>query len=450
MFSMLPSRPEEQHPRFAADRFLNDLLIFFHPCHPRLLLHFPIRKQESKFVFPALAEPVRCWVTMSRLRVFLTFGTRPEAIKMAPVVAECARRKDEIEPIVCLTGQHAEMLAQATEYFGIQADLDLALMQPNQSLAQLTARCLSGLDDALERYRPDCVVAQGDTTTVLAAALAAFYRRVPFVHVEAGLRTGDLQSPWPEEMNRRAAALATSLHCAPTRRAADCLLAENVASERVFVTGNTIIDALLWTVERERGRPTRWRPKYGFLGERRLVLITGHRRENFGEGFANICSAIAALAERFPAVEFLYPVHLNPNVQQPVRSMLGGLANVHLTDPASYPEFVWLMDRSTLILTDSGGVQEEAPSLGKPVLVMRDTTERPEAVEVGAAELTGTDPETIVARASALLSDPAEYAARQTKSNPFGDGRAAVRIIDLILEHFTRRQIKAETWEAMR
>lgn len=387
---------------------------------------------------------------MSRLRVFLTFGTRPEAIKMAPVVAECARRKDEIKPIVCVTGQHAEMLAQATEYFGIQADVDLALMQPNQSLAQLTARCLAGLDDALERYRPDCVVAQGDTTTVLAAALAAFYRRVPFVHVEAGLRTGDLQSPWPEELNRRAAALATSLHCAPTRRAAECLLTENVAPERVFVTGNTIIDALLWTVERERGGQALWRQKYAFLDERRLVLITGHRRENFGEGFAKICQAIGALAERFPETEFLYPVHLNPNVREPVLRMLAGRANVHLTDPASYPEFVWLMDRSTLILTDSGGVQEEAPSLGKPVLVLRDATERPEAVEAGAAELTGTNAETIVARASALLCDPAEYAARQPKANPFGDGQAAVRIVDLILERFGRRETSAEAWEVMR
>ncbi len=387
---------------------------------------------------------------MSRLRVFLTFGTRPEAIKMAPIVAECARRGDEIEPIVCLTGQHAEMLAQVTDYFGIQADVDLAVMQPNQTLAQLTARCLTGLDDALGRYRPDCVVAQGDTTTVLAAALAAFYRRVPFVHVEAGLRTGDLQSPWPEELNRRAASLATSLHCAPTRGAADCLLAENIPADRVFVTGNTVIDALLWTVERERGRRSPWRQKYAFMGERRMVLITGHRRENFGEGFANICRAIGALAERFPQVEFVYPVHLNPNVQEPARRTLAGRSNIHLTEPAAYPEFVWLMDRSTLILTDSGGVQEEAPSLGKPVLVMRDATERPEAVEAGAAELVGADEIRIVTRTSALLCDPAEYAARKIESNPFGDGRAAGRVIELILQRFGRRLPEAEPLQAGR
>ncbi|HUY33472.1 MAG TPA: UDP-N-acetylglucosamine 2-epimerase (non-hydrolyzing) [Pirellulales bacterium] len=366
----------------------------------------------------------------------MTFGTRPEAIKMAPVVHECRRRPEEIEPIVCLTGQHREMLAQVTDYFGIEADVDLALMRPNQSLAELTGRCLTGLDEVLARYRPDCVVAQGDTTTVMCAALAAFYRRIPFVHVEAGLRTGDMQAPWPEEMNRRVAGLVTALHCAPTRRAADNLLAERVAAETVHVTGNTVIDALLWAVDRERGRGAPWRRKYAALGERRMVLVTGHRRENFGGGMENICRAIATLAQRFGEVEFVYPVHLNPNVREPVQRLLAGLPNVHLLEPAPYPEFVWLMDRSTLILTDSGGVQEEAPSLKKPVLVMRDTTERPEALEAGAVELVGTDATKIVSRAGLLLTDPAAYRSRQLDINPYGDGRAAERIVSLVLEHF--------------
>jgi len=370
---------------------------------------------------------------MSRLRVLLTFGTRPEAIKMAPVVQECRRRSDCIETIVCVTGQHREMLDQVTDYFGIPVDLDLELMRPDQSLAEITSRCLQGLDAALAEYQPACLIAQGDTTTVMAAALAAFYRHVPLVHVEAGLRTGNLQAPWPEEFNRRAASLLASLHCAPTRRAADNLLAEGVPPQNVHVTGNTVIDALLWAVAKERGHDAPWREKYAALGRRRMVLITGHRRENFGEGMRQICLAIAALADRLADVEFVYPVHLNPNVRGPVGQLLAGHPRIHLVEPASYPEFVWLMDRATLILTDSGGVQEEAPSLGKPVLVMRETTERPEAVEVGAAELVGTDVDRIVTRASTLLMDPSAYASRQVTSSPYGDGKAAARIVDLVL-----------------
>jgi UDP-N-acetylglucosamine 2-epimerase (non-hydrolysing) len=370
---------------------------------------------------------------MSKLRVLLTFGTRPEAIKMAPVVHECRRRADRIETIVCLTGQHREMLDQVTGYFGIAADRDLNLMTPDQSLADVAARCLTGMDAALADFAPDCVVAQGDTTTVLSAALAAFYRRLPFVHVEAGLRTGNLQSPWPEELNRRVAGLVTALHCAPTESAAENLLREGVAADAVHVTGNTVIDALLWTVARERGRGRPWRAKYAALGDRRMVLITGHRRENFGDGMEQICSAIRLLARRFPDVEFLYPVHLNPHVREPVARLLSGQKNVHLVEPAPYPEFVWLMDRSTLILTDSGGVQEEAPSLGKPVLVMRGTTERPEAVEAGAAELVGTDPFRIFDRTSVLLTDRAAYSLHQTDRSPYGDGQAAARIVELML-----------------
>jgi UDP-N-acetylglucosamine 2-epimerase (non-hydrolysing) len=371
---------------------------------------------------------------MAKLRTLLTFGTRPEAIKMAPVVHECRRRSDEIETVVCVTGQHRQMLDQVTTYFGIAADRDLELMTPNQTLADVTSRCLTGLDAALAEYQPDCVVAQGDTTTVMAAALAAFYRRVPFVHVEAGLRTGNLQAPWPEELNRRIASLVTALHCAPTSQAAQNLLREGVPANSVHVTGNTVIDALLWSVARERGESRPWREKYAVLGDRRMVLITGHRRENFGDGMEQICSAILTLARRFPEVEFVYPVHLNPNVREPVGRLLAGQTNIRLTEPAPYPEFVWLMDRSTLILTDSGGVQEEAPSLRKPVLVMRETTERPEAVEAGAVELVGTDVSRIVDCVSLLLRDKAAYASRQIDSNPYGDGRAAARIVDLMLQ----------------
>ncbi|MBW3540038.1 MAG: UDP-N-acetylglucosamine 2-epimerase (non-hydrolyzing) [Planctomycetes bacterium] len=370
---------------------------------------------------------------MPRLRPLLIFGTRPEAIKMAPVIRECLRRSEAIEPVVCVTGQHREMLAQVTDYFGIAADEHLDVMAADQTLAGLTARCIERIDAAIARRRPGCVVAQGDTTTVMAASLAAFYRRLPFVHVEAGLRTGNLQSPWPEELNRRIAGLCATLHCAPTERARQNLLAEGTAAEDVCVTGNTVIDALLWTAGRERERGSKWRDRYACLGDRPLVLITGHRRENFGEGFRNICRAIAALADRFRETEFLYPVHLNPNVQRPVRELLSGRPNVRLEPPASYPEFVWLMDRSRLILTDSGGVQEEAPSLRKPVLVMRDTTERPEAVEAGAVELVGTSVKRIVASTTRLLTDEAEYARRQIDHNPYGDGRAAERIVERML-----------------
>ncbi len=358
---------------------------------------------------------------------------------MAPIVHECRRLGDRIEAIVCSTGQHREMLDQVTDYFGIEADRDLDLMAPAQTLADTTSRCLTGLDAVLAECRPDCVVAQGDTTTVLAAALAAFYRRVPLVHVEAGLRTGNLQAPWPEELNRRIAGLAAALHCAPTERAANNLLAEGVNALAVRVTGNTVIDALLWTVARERGRDRPWAEKHAALAGRRLVLITGHRRENFGDGMRNICVAILLLARRFPNVEFLYPVHLNPNVREPVCRLLAGQPNVRLCEPAPYPEFVWLMDRAELILTDSGGVQEEAPSLRKPVLVMRETTERPEAVEAGAVELVGTDVFRIVDRASLLLTDRAAYSLRQIDCSPYGDGRAAERIVAWML---------AQGWES--
>ena len=371
---------------------------------------------------------------MNRLRTLLVFGTRPEAIKMAPVVRACHAREAEIEPIVCVTGQHREMLAQVTDYFGIEHDIDLDVMQSNQTLASLTARCIERIDEVLAERTPDCVIAQGDTTTVMCASLAAFYRRVPFVHVEAGLRTGDIWSPFPEELNRRVATLTTALHCAPTERSRQNLLREGIADATIHVTGNTVIDALLWAAARERTAGGRWAEKYSWLGDRRMLLITGHRRENFGGGFENICRAIAELAGHFPDVAFVYPVHLNPNVQEPVRRILSDHSNVYLLPPAPYPEFVWLMDRSTLILTDSGGVQEEAPSLKKPILVMRDSTERPEALDAGAVELVGTDSSRIVAAVSRLLSDPLEYARRQIECNPYGDGKSAERIVDLVLK----------------
>jgi UDP-N-acetylglucosamine 2-epimerase (non-hydrolysing) len=363
------------------------------------------------------------------------FGTRPEAIKMAPVV-QAAIRHPDVTPIVCLTGQHREMLDQVTQYFGISADVDLNLMQPHQTLSALTSKCLSGIADVIETYQPHCVVGQGDTTTAMCAGTAAFFASLPFVHVEAGLRTDDIRSPFPEEFNRRVCSLASALHCAPTETAASNLYREGYAAENVIVTGNTVIDALQWTVQKERADEHRWIEKHADLMNRRMVLITAHRRENHGDGIRNLCDAIRRLAEQFLTVMFVYPVHLNPNIRQPVYDILGGLPNVRLIAPAEYPEFVWLMDRATLILSDSGGVQEEAPSLGKPVLVTRDTTERPEALAVGATRLVGTNPDRVVDEVARLLIDKDAYARMQVDENPYGDGHAAERIVQLISERF--------------
>lgn len=374
-------------------------------------------------------------------RPLMIMGTRPEAIKMAPVVAAC-HASSGLAPIVCFTGQHREMLGQVAEYFGLRPHVDLALMSPDQTLSGLSARCLERIDETIVRWQPDCVVAQGDTTTVMAAAIAAFHRRVPFVHIEAGLRTGNLDAPWPEEFNRRAASIVTSLHCAPTQTAADNLRREGVPEERIHVTGNTVIDALLQTLAQERANSSRWLEKHPYARDRRLVLVTGHRRENHGANLQAICAAIAELAARLPDTVFVYPVHLNPRVSGPVRELLGNIANVALTEPAIYPEFVWLMDRAHLIVTDSGGVQEEAPSLGKPVLVTRETTERPEAVSCGAAVLLGACRERLVSEVLRLCHDPDEYARRQVQANPYGDGRAAGRIASL-LHRFCRRATAA-------
>ncbi|MDX1948458.1 MAG: UDP-N-acetylglucosamine 2-epimerase (non-hydrolyzing) [Pirellulaceae bacterium] len=364
---------------------------------------------------------------MARLKPLLVLGTRPEAIKMAPVVAAC-RERTTIDPVVCFTGQHDEMLRQVTDYFEIQPDFDLKLLAPGQSLAQLTARSLVALDEVLQASRPGCVVAQGDTTSVLAASMAAFYRQIPFVHVEAGLRTGNLAAPFPEEFNRKVATITTTLHCAPTSQSAENLRREGIAAEQIKVTGNTVIDALLATVERER-QNSAWSERHGYLAERELVLITAHRRENHGAGLDQVFQAVANLARRFPAVVFVFPVHLNPQVQEAARRLLAGFENIRLLGPLPYPEFVWLMDRSKFIISDSGGVQEEAPSLRRPVLALRESTERPEGVEIGAVELVGCSPEKIDAAATRLLTDPRAYAAMQPGHSPFGDGRAATRIV---------------------
>lgn len=352
---------------------------------------------------------------------------------MAPLVRECRGRAGQIEPTVCFTGQHRELVDPVLEHFQLAPDEHLDLMTPNQALAPLTAAALMSLDRLLDRLRPDQVVVQGDTTTVLAASLAVFYRRVPLVHVEAGLRTGNLHAPWPEELNRRVATLAATLHCAPTQRAADALRSEGVPPERIHVTGNTVIDALLATLGQIRAGGQPWADRYAMLGSRPMVLVTAHRRESFGPGLERIAAAILCLAERFPEVAFVYPVHPNPNVERTIRGLLAGRGNIHLTPPADYAEFVWLMDRSRLILTDSGGVQEEAPTLRRPVLVLRDRTERPEAVECGAAQLVGTCTEQIIAAAARLLTDPAAYRAAVIDENPYGDGRAAERIVDHML-----------------
>ena len=365
------------------------------------------------------------------LNVSLIFGTRPEAIKLCPLVLELGKHPD-FEPHVCVTGQHREMLDQVLEVFDVVPDVDLNLMQSNQTLAGLTARAITAIDEHLADCQPDIVIVQGDTTTSFCAALAAFYRQIPVGHVEAGLRTWEKFSPFPEEINRVMTSRIADLHFAPTPWARDNLLREGVEANRVFVTGNTVIDALHIAVDKVRKSPPTipGLPSHLLNGDRRpVVLITGHRRENFGHGFESICRAISRLSGHFPEAAFVYPVHLNPNVRGPVFEILGGHDNVHLIEPLSYLPFVALMHRSDIVLTDSGGIQEEAPGLGKPVLVMRDTTERPEAVEAGTVKLVGTSESTIVNEVSKLLTDSEVYKAMATAISPYGDGRARGRII---------------------
>ncbi|ATS11313.1 UDP-N-acetylglucosamine 2-epimerase (non-hydrolyzing) [Porphyromonas gingivalis] len=380
-------------------------------------------------------------------KVMLVFGTRPEAIKMAPLVKEFQARANEFDTIVCVTGQHREMLKQVLELFDIKPDYDLEIMKEGQDLYDVTTRVLLGMREVLKKTKPDVVLVHGDTTTSTAAALAAFYQQIPVGHVEAGLRTHNIYSPWPEEMNRQLTGRMASYHFAPTELSRKNLLAEGIATDRIFITGNTVIDALQQVVTRVKGNAdlrnevSRKLLQFGYdvnrlEAGRRLVLITGHRRENFGEGFLNICRAIQTLSKRFPEVDFVYPMHLNPNVRKPIREIfgdnLGGLDNLFFIEPLEYLQFVTLMDRSSIVLTDSGGIQEEAPGLGKPVLVMRDTTERPEAVKAGTVKLVGTDYNQIVDNVEKLLTDNAAYAEMSRANNPYGDGKACSYIADAL------------------
>jgi UDP-N-acetylglucosamine 2-epimerase (non-hydrolysing) len=374
-------------------------------------------------------------------KVLTVFGTRPEAIKMAPLL-KALEKEPEVETRVCVTGQHREMLRQVLDIFSITPNFDLDLMREGQDLYDLTSRVMLGMRTVFDQYRPDIVLVHGDTTTTFAATLAAFYQRIPVGHVEAGLRTHDLYSPWPEEANRALTGRLATCHFAPTSTSKANLLTEGVAPESVFVTGNTVIDALqyvLTQLERDAARRTRVQQHVAAAGYapsmRRMVLITGHRRENFGEGFERIFSALRALASRFTEVDFVYPVHLNPLVMVPAYELLSGIDNVYLIKPLEYEPFVYLMSRCHFIISDSGGIQEEAPSLGKPVLVTRDTTERPEAVLAGTVELVGTDAQRILAAASRLLEDSAAYNKMSRAHNPYGDGRASERIAEYLLNY---------------
>ncbi|SHE62539.1 UDP-N-Acetylglucosamine 2-epimerase [Ruegeria intermedia] len=374
-------------------------------------------------------------------KVLLVFGTRPEAIKMAPVY-EALRATPGLDVRVAVTAQHREMLDQVMRLFGIEPDYDLNVMKPGQGLTEITAAVLAGLKPVLEEYTPDLMLVHGDTTTTLSASLAAYYQQVPVGHVEAGLRTGNIYSPWPEEINRKVTGTIARLHFAPTEKAASNLKSEGVEEDQISITGNTVIDALLEVVERLEKDPQQsaaFDSEFGIDPTKRLVLVTGHRRESFGGGFERICSSIATIAKR-EDVQIIYPVHLNPNVKGPVESSLGELERVKLIAPQDYLPFVHLMRRADVILTDSGGVQEEAPSLGKPVLVMRDTTERPEAVDAGTVKLVGTDADLIVQETSKLLDDQAAYDVMSRAHNPYGDGLASQRIRDAVLSFLTINQ----------
>lgn len=368
------------------------------------------------------------------LKVLTVFGTRPEAIKMAPVVRALANATD-IEAKVCVTGQHRQMLDQVLDLFKIKPDFDLDLMKPGQDLTDITSNVLLGLRTVFKEWRPDWVLVHGDTTTTLATSLAAYYEKIRVGHVEAGLRTGNIYSPWPEEMNRRIAGVISAIHFSPTETAKANLLREGVFETDILVTGNTVIDALLDVVQQVRAHSeltTSINRQFDFLDKsKKLILVTGHRRENFGEGFLNICAALAEISKR-DDVQIVYPVHLNPNVQEPVKRLLGSKPNIHLIEPQDYLPFVYLMDQAYLLLTDSGGIQEEAPSLGKPVLVMRDTTERPEAVTAGTVKLVGTDKSLIANEVIRLLDDTSEYQSMSHAHNPYGDGMASTHIVNFL------------------
>jgi UDP-N-acetylglucosamine 2-epimerase (non-hydrolysing) len=373
------------------------------------------------------------------MKILTIFGTRPEAIKLAPVVKTLEGRPDKFRSLVCVTAQHREMLDQVLGLFNIEPDRDLNIMKPKQELSGLTSEVLLRLKRLLEEVQPDLVLVQGDTTTTFAASLAAFYQKVKIGHVEAGLRTFDRYKPFPEEMNRRLTSALAEYHFAPTERARDNLLREGIPSGRIYVTGNTVIDALFWILNKQSTPESRERLESYFserfsipVDPRRMILVTAHRRESFGEGFENICQALKEIVLKNPGVKIVYPVHLNPNVQEPVRRIIGDVKGVYLIEPVEYEPFVYLMSRSFLILTDSGGIQEEAPSLGKPVLVMRDVTERPEAVEAGTARLVGSRIENIVGEVQKLLDQPDYYRQMTEIKNPYGDGNAAEKIVEII------------------
>ena len=365
--------------------------------------------------------------------VMTVIGTRPEAIKLVPMVLELQSRPDEFKSVVCVTGQHREMLDQVLDAFNVTADHDLNLMAPNQSLGQVTARAVKGLDEVFKQVQPDVVLVQGDTTTAFCGALVGHYHQVKIGHVEAGLRTGNKFSPFPEEINRRLVGRLADLHFPPTEHSKQALLDEGVDPATIFVTGNTVIDTLMLTRERvTKNIPEAAKPLVELTKDQRVVLVTGHRRESHGQGFENICQAIRTVADANQDAVFVYPVHLNPNVQEPVNRILGDHARIHLIDPLSYEPFVWLLNEADIVLTDSGGVQEEAPSFGKPVLVMRDTTERPEGVSAGNAKLVGTSVEKIVSEMNELLNNPKAYSAMSEAKNPYGDGTASKQIADAL------------------
>ena len=381
-------------------------------------------------------------------KVMLVFGTRPEAIKMAPLVKEFQKQPKRVETVVCVTGQHREMLDQVLKIFDIKPDYDLNIMKQGQDLYDVTARVLTGMRDVLKEVKPDVVLVHGDTTTSTAAALAAFYQQIPVGHVEAGLRTHNIYSPWPEEMNRFLTGRLATYHFSPTPLSRNNLIKESVDDRNIIITGNTVIDALYWVVDKIKNNKELDNELEDILSKagydvnrlnngKKLVLITGHRRENFGDGFINMCTAIKDLTVKYPDLDFVYPMHLNPNVRKPIHEVFGenlsGLKNMFFIEPLEYLSFVYLMEKSSIVLTDSGGIQEEAPGLGKPVLVMRDTTERPEALDAGTVKLVGTDYNKIVNEVSSLIDDKAAYEKMSKAVNPYGDGLACGRIVNALL-----------------
>lgn len=371
------------------------------------------------------------------MRVLSVFGTRPEAIKMAPLLLKL-NSIPEIESKVCVTGQHRQMLDQVLDVFSIKADYDLNIMKPNQDLADITSSILRGLGVVIDSFKPDVVLVHGDTATTFAASLAAYYKKIPIGHVEAGLRTGDIYSPWPEEANRKLTTVLAKYHFAPTQRSKNNLILEGVDENTIYITGNTVVDALLIArneLEENKDLNTIMKSKFDYLDlDKRIILVTGHRRENFGKGFEEICNALVEIASLYPECQIVYPVHLNPNVCEPVNRILNNINNVFLIEPQEYLPFIYLMEKSYLILTDSGGIQEEAPSLGKPVLVMRDTTERPEAIETGNVKLVGIDRKKIVENTVALLNDTLKYKKMSEAINPYGDGKSSQKIVDILLK----------------